>query len=98
MTGVKKPRRPYLGSYQAKVPKAAADYFNRYYAGGGVLFREHPTIDATFVPGRGWRPYPGVKRVSRTWVRKLAAEGVTHIALRSYGRVADFSVRELSRR
>jgi len=78
----------------SQVPTVAADYF-----GLPPLPDRHNrvTIAATFTPGRGWVRYPGRKRVSGSWVRKLRREGVTDLALAYGGRVADFTARELTR-
>jgi hypothetical protein len=57
-----------------------------------------PIITAEFRPGRGWVRTSFKKRVSRAWLRKLRAEGVTHVALTAReGRTADFAVAELLR-
>lgn len=75
---------------QSQVPSVAAAYF-------GPTDRDtHPVIQQVFRREEGeWKRYPIRKRVSRSWLRKLGAEGVTHVALFSRGRLADFSVREL---
>lgn len=81
-------------SHQSQVPAKIAEYF-----GCGTLppYDEHPTIAQVFAPGRGWKTYSGTKRVSFSWIRKLRREGVTSIAIRYHGRVADFTVDEIIR-
>jgi len=54
-----------------------------------------PVIAQTFKPGQGWKRYTFAKRVSRSWVRKLKAQGITSVALAHNGRLADFTVTEL---
>lgn len=71
------------------MPPVAAAYF------GPTDKHTHPIIRQVFNPAVGWKQYPIRKRVSGSWVRGLKAEGVTHVALESGGRLADFSVREL---
>lgn len=63
------------------------------YFGG----QEIPTITAEFRPGTGWVTMTYRKRVSRAWVRKLRARGVSHVALSLDGRTAEFSTDELLR-
>jgi hypothetical protein len=79
---------------QATVPAAAATYFG---ISTRPYFHEHPIVEQEFRPGRGWRTTGFRKRVSPSWVRKLRAAGVTHVALRHAGRLADFRVEELTR-
>lgn len=74
---------------QSQVPAAVADYF------GPAARTEHPTIGQVYKPGRGWTSYPGTKRVSVSWLRKLRAEGVDFVALDCDGRRADFGINEL---
>jgi len=81
-------------SHQSQVPGLVADYFK---CGTQPPFAEYPTIAQTFKPGRGWSTYSGVKRVSLSWLRKLRAEGVTSVALDYQGRVADFTIAEITR-
>jgi hypothetical protein len=78
---------------QAQVPRVVADYF------GGMVDRgRHPVIVEAFIPGKGWRRHRSFrKRVSVSWARKLRAEGVTHVALASGARVADFRIEEVVR-
>lgn len=85
-----------MTTHQATVPQKIADYFGiprnpAWYDG------RHPTIESTFVPGRGWRRYPIRKRISGNAVRQLRAEGVTHIAVKYGERVADFTIKEASK-
>jgi hypothetical protein len=80
---------------QSQVPPAAARYFGVDSYGFRGLDRDHPIIVQEFTPERGWKIYPLRKRVSRSWLRKIRAEGVTHVMLRSGGRSADFSIAEL---
>ena len=77
-----------MAGHQAIVPPVAAAYF------GPTSM--HPVITQTFLPGVGWRRHYR-KRVSRSWVQKLAKEGVTDVALTVAGRTADFRVAELLR-
>jgi hypothetical protein len=82
--------RPVTVTRQAQVPRVVADYFR------GT--DEHPVIAETFRPGVGWRRYRYNKRISRSWARKhLKPEGVTAVALRCDGRLADFSIAEVLR-
>lgn len=87
-----------MSGRQSQVPQVIADYFKRYMIGGehAVLDSEaHPVIYQTFTPGKGWTRYPGRKRVSCSWVRKLRREGVTCIAVVSPywpNRVVDVTV------
>jgi len=62
----------------------------RYFGAGAI-----PVIAQQFTPGRGWRPYPIRKRVSRAVVRGLREQGVSAVALAYDGRLADFRVGEL---
>ncbi len=62
----------------------------RYFGTGAI-----PVITQQFTPGRGWRPYPSRKRVSRAAVRVLREQGVSALALAYDGRLADFRVQEL---
>lgn len=73
---------------QAQVPATAAKYFG---ANG-----EHPIIVQAF-KASGWARYPFKKRISGAWARKMKKEGVTHVALKSGNRVADFRIEELTR-
>lgn len=72
-------------SHSAQIPTSAALYFHG----------DHPVITGEFHPSRGWRSQSFRKRVSASWLRKLRKEGVTHVALTSEGRSADFSIAEL---
>jgi hypothetical protein len=55
----------------------------------------NPVIAAEFK--HTWQRQGWDKRVSYAWLRKLRADGVTHVALRFGAREADFSVTELLR-
>lgn len=79
--------------HQATEPPAVAAYFGRC----AEPDREHAVIAQTFTQAKGWKTYPIRKRVSASWLRKLRSEGVTHVALASQGRCADFSIMELLR-
>jgi hypothetical protein len=82
-----------MTGYQARVPSLITAYF-----GAEALTEQgHPTIGQTFVAGRGWRSYPGTKRVSLTWLRKLRREGVTAVSIRLGTRLADFDIAEIER-
>lgn len=80
-----------MSGHQASVPKVAAEYF------GPTDYRTHPVIAQTFRPSIGWRTYNSTKRISLNHARKLRAAGVTSVALRSNGRLADFQIKELVR-
>jgi hypothetical protein len=59
-----------------------------------------PTIAATYHPATGWTTATWAKRASASWLRKLQAEGITHVSLLISvrpRRTADFSTRELLR-
>ena len=58
---------------------------------------EIPTIAQEFKTRKGWTRQTFRKQVSAAWLRKLRREGVTHVALNSDGRTADFSIEELLR-
>lgn len=78
---------------QAQEPVAVADYF-----GGLVGYdREHAVIEETFAPGRGWVRCSMRKRINPTWARKLRREGITAVAVRSAGRLADFQIAQVVR-
>ena len=62
-----------------------------YFAAG----TETPTIAQEFRRGNGWVRQIHRKKVSAAWLRKLRDEGVTHVALKFDGRLADFSIEEL---
>ncbi len=64
----------------------------RSYFGSGP---DTPVIAQEFRRGNGWVRQTHRKRVSAAWLRKLRREGVTHVALTSEGRTADFSIEEL---
>lgn len=81
------------GRHQSIVPAVALAYFGPAAAYGD----RHPLVEQVFIPAVGWRRFPLRKRVSGAEVRRLRAVGVTAVALRSGGRLADFSIRELSR-
>lgn len=92
-----------MAKHQSAVPRLIEDYFRRWVPGYAetVDTRSHPLIVQTFVPGVGWRNYPGRKRVSLSWLRKLRQEeGVTVVAVRSDlapSRVADFAINDVIR-
>lgn len=76
---------------QAQVPPPVKRYF---------AHDEHPIIIQEFTPGKGWVRTNFKKRVSRSWVRKLKAQGVTAVALNGKDKngqevVADFTVKEI---
>lgn len=78
--------------FSAKVPAAALKYF-----GDAVRdFALHPTVVSEFHPDKGWVRQSYNKRISRSWAAKLARQGVTHVALRSGMRQADFALSELT--
>lgn len=85
--------------HQATVSIMIRDYFRQpaSLASPSTLeFDEHPIITQTFRPGVGWKTTGYRKRVSESWLRKLAREdGVTHVTLTAYGRHPDFSIAEL---
>lgn len=76
-------------SHAAQMPAVVYDYPGSWAA--------HPWIHSTFTEAGGWRRYGFRKRISRSWARKLRAEGVTVVALTDGQRLADFTVRELVR-
>jgi hypothetical protein len=77
-------------SQQAQVPGFIRDYF-----GSEAVRADHPAIVQCFTPGVGWTRHPIRKRVSLTWLRKLAREGVTDVSVRCGARTADFTIREV---
>lgn len=74
-------------AHQAQLPPVAARYFGQH--------AEHPLVEEQFTPGKGWKRTGYRKRISTSWARKLAASGVTDVALRSGGRLADFAIADL---
>jgi hypothetical protein len=81
---------------QATIPRIVADYAREH-----APHAEHPIVVDEFRPSTGWKRQTFRKRVSVSWLRKLKAEGVTHVGLSmepvdrpsNYrGRVADFEV------
>lgn len=94
-------------SYQAQVPAVVGRYFRRF----GDL-AEHPIVEQEYrseprgirtrqglvtIPA-GWKTIGNYrKRISVAWATKLKREGVTRVALRCGGRLADFSVDEIIR-
>ena len=65
----------------------------KYFGAGST-----PVIAQVYSRERGWVLYPFRKRVSRSWLTKLRAEGITFVGLEFPGqptRTADFSVEEL---
>lgn len=71
------------GPHQAKVPEVAEHYSELVR----VVSREHqPVVRAQFPARRidgslGWASQTYCKRISRSWVRKLRAAGITHVQL-----------------
>lgn len=92
-----------ISSHQAQVPALVREYFadpTPPAAYDGEALRaldriEHPVVAQTFAPGRGWKTTSYRKRVSASWLRKLRAEGVTAVGLRSGARLADFTIDEV---
>jgi hypothetical protein len=78
----------YSGGYSLKAIPLVASYFGN--DGYAIVAEE-------FYPDRGWVRQSYRKRVSRAWARKLRAAGVTVVALRAEGRLADFRIEELTR-
>jgi hypothetical protein len=71
-------------SHAAQVPMAA----QRYFASRGIPMHrrgDHPVIAMPFRPEAGWRRYPIRKRVSTSALRRLRADGVTHVQLSAAG-------------
>lgn len=56
---------------------------------------ELPIITQEFTPGKGWKITGFNKHVTRSWLRKLRAQGITHVSLALNGRTPDFSIAEL---
>ena len=57
-----------------------------------------PVVRQEFHAEKGWAPAAWNKRVSRSYARKLRAEGITHVGLEILpGRIADFRIEELTR-
>lgn len=83
-----------MSSHQAQEPQAVSQYFSKVPGSCGMS-REHARIAAVFTPGRGWTTYPMHKRISPSWAKKMRREGVTCVALKAEGRVADFLIEEL---
>ena len=83
-------------SHQAQEPTAVAAYFANVPGSCGMS-REHARIAAVFVPSKGWTTYPMHKRISPSWAKKMRREGITSVALKSEGRMADFQIAELVR-
>lgn len=85
----------------ARIPRAVADYFEKYVVGWDPSDRKaHPVIKQVFTPGKGWKNHPTNKRVSISWLRKLRDEGVTVIAVAAPthpNRIVDFGIREVCR-
>lgn len=69
-----------------------SDYFGRMQGRG------HAVVCETFHPQFGWRTHTVRKRISGACVRRLRRDGVTVVALKSAGRVADFRIEELTAR
>lgn len=79
---------------QAQIPQPVLRYFGR----AALLDRRsHPVVHATYVPSVGWQRSHSKHRVSVSWCRKLKHFGVTHVALTSDGRTADFTIAEIVR-
>lgn len=81
-------------SFASKVPPAALSYFGKEVMGASM----HPVVHAEFHPNAGWKRQSYNKRISRSWALKLRKQGVTHVALKSGTRQADFAIEELTRR
>lgn len=82
---------------QAQVPKTVQDHFGARYEHD---YATHPIIVQTFRPGVGWKRYTFRKRVSTAWLRKMKADGYTHVGLAIPGderRVADFEIASVLR-
>jgi hypothetical protein len=84
-------------SHSTRRISVVTNYLQRHhteYAG------QIPYIHETFDPYHGWKQYPFKKRVSRSWLRRLASEGITRVAL-AVGPfnyiVIDWDIRELLR-
>jgi hypothetical protein len=98
-------------THQATIPVLVHDYFATDHFSNFAIFGprnhrycdEHPIIVQVFYSDRGWRTTNYRKRVSCSWLRKLKAEGITHVGLVSGGRwtrsdrIADFSITEILR-
>lgn len=88
-----------MTSYQSQVPQLVAEFFRPamqlHLSCGGSI--EHPFITATFAPRGGWKRYPGRKRISASWARRLKAQGYTCIELSAYGHRADFKLGDIIR-
>ena len=70
-----------------------ADYF-----GAETFATRGPIVAQTFTPADGWVTWSRYRKtVTLSWVRKLRAQGVTHVQLVAGGRCADFTVAELLR-
>lgn len=83
-------------SHAAQVPAEA----QRYFASLGIPTHRwgvHPVVAMVFRPEVGWRRHPIRKRVSTSALRRLRADGVTHVQLSAAGHAADFSIAELLR-
>jgi hypothetical protein len=85
------------GSYSARVPAKVAKYFNNHPVIGSDW--AHPIIVREFTPGVGWRRLGFNKRISVSWCRKRAKEGVTAVAVTAPGTniEVDFNIREVTR-
>ena len=73
---------------------AVRDYMKRHHP----EYADRPPIIFEACNADGWHRYPFSKRVSRTWLRKMLAEGYTWVGLSPDPQgifVADFNIREL---
>jgi|SRR5882724_12289142 len=80
-----------MTTHRSQVPALVAAYFGISILG----IDGHPLITSEFRPSWGWGRSQTAHRVSVSWLRKLRAEGVTSVALRLDGRVADFTIAEI---
>jgi hypothetical protein len=83
--------------HQGQIPPVAIEYFTLVGVDVTSFYGAHPLITQVFIPEKGWRRHGFNKRVSQHWLRKLRAEGVTHVTLSVGGYNPDFSVAELLR-
>lgn len=84
---------------QSQIPPIAWRYFHAHPLIKASLApaHPHPLVSAVFSASTGWKRYPGRKRVTASWLRKLAREGYTDVTLSSLGVSADFRIAELLR-
>jgi hypothetical protein len=93
-------------THQAQVPAIVAAYF-----GAEAVREQHPIVAGEFQAEpltiltdrgprtirQGWHRQTYRKRISVAWARKLKRDGVTRVALRCGGRLADFGLDEIVR-